>query len=54
MQRNGFFRNTATISFLTLTGLSLVIHSSHSVGQEVVSYLDDQAVAGQEVSTITI
>ena len=49
MQRNGFLKNTATISFFTLTGLSLGIHSSHSVGQEVVSYLDDQAVAGQEV-----
>jgi alcohol dehydrogenase (cytochrome c) len=49
MQRNGFLKNTATISFFTLAGLSLAIHSSHSVGQEVLSFLDDQAVAGQEV-----
>ena len=49
MQRNGFLKNTATISFFILTGLSLAIHSTHSAGQEVVSFLDDQAVAGQEV-----
>ena len=49
MQRNGFLKNTAKICFFTLAGLSLAIHSSHSVGQEVVSYLDGQAVAGQEV-----